>query len=45
MLKRAALEGSMQTLRDEAKDLAKQERTTAEKMARAAAVRAGMRHR
>ncbi|MDB4910664.1 MAG: hypothetical protein JWO39_1487, partial [Gemmatimonadetes bacterium] len=35
MLKRAALEGSMQTLRDEAKDLAKQERTTAEKMARA----------
>ena len=35
MLKRAALEGSMQTLRDEAKDLAKQERATAEKMARA----------
>ncbi len=35
MLKRAALEGSMQTLRDEAKDLAKQERTTAEKMSRA----------
>ena len=35
MLKRAALEGSMQTLRDEAKDLAKQERTTADKMARA----------
>jgi len=35
MLKRAALEGSMQTLRDEAKDLAKQERETAEKMARA----------
>ena len=35
MLKRAALEGSMQTLRDEAKDLAKRERTTADKMARA----------
>lgn len=35
MLKRAAMEGSMQTLRDEAKDLAKQERTTAEKMSRA----------
>ncbi len=34
MLKRAALEGSMQTLRDEAKDLAKQERATADKMAR-----------
>ncbi|MBA2685186.1 MAG: hypothetical protein H0U66_11930 [Gemmatimonadaceae bacterium] len=35
MLKRAALEGSMQTLRDEAKDLAKQERQTADKMQRA----------
>jgi len=35
MLKRAALEGSMQTLRDEAKDLAQQERATADKMARA----------
>jgi hypothetical protein len=35
MLKRAALEGSMQTLRDEAKELATQERTTADKMARA----------
>ena len=35
MLKRAALEGSMQTLRDEAKDLAKQERQMADKMQRA----------
>ena len=35
MLKRAALEGSMQTLKEEAKDLAKDERANADSMAKA----------
>ena len=35
MLKRAALEGSMQTLKEEAKDLAKAERANADSMAKA----------
>jgi len=35
MLKRAALEGSMQTLKEEAKDLAKAERSNADSMAKA----------